>query len=146
MINEEVAAYCPAKITIALIADKWKIIIIRELSETGKQRFGELMQNVKGISQKVLARGLRMLEADKLVYRHVYAEVPPRVEYSLTPIAVDLEKILDLMGDWGLKYYKKINNAEMPKALPGPCSGWHGLMGHFAKESAAEEEDKDKTD
>ncbi|MDR1453585.1 MAG: helix-turn-helix transcriptional regulator [Candidatus Margulisbacteria bacterium] len=94
---------CPAEITICLIGNKWKLLILRELS-FGTKRFGELLRSVVGISQKVLTQSLRSMEEAGLVSRKVYAEVPPKVEYNMTALARDLSKLLDLMADWGLKY------------------------------------------
>lgn len=74
---------CPVEITMGLIGDKWKVLIIRDLL-TGTKRFGELKKSLNGITQKVLTNNLRQMEASGLVNRKVYAEVPPRVEYSLT--------------------------------------------------------------
>ena len=74
---------CPVEITMSLIGDKWKILIIRDLL-TGTKRFGELKKSLTGISQKVLTNNLRDMEKSGLVHREVFAEVPPRVEYSLT--------------------------------------------------------------
>ncbi|MDR1476912.1 MAG: helix-turn-helix transcriptional regulator [Rickettsiales bacterium] len=94
---------CPAEITICLIGNKWKLLVLKELSD-GTKRFGELMKSVPGISQKMLTHSLRGMENDGLVARKVYAEVPPKVEYSMTAVAHDLSHLLDLMGNWGLKY------------------------------------------
>jgi DNA-binding HxlR family transcriptional regulator len=94
---------CAVEQTIALLGSKWKLLILRELF-TGTKRFGELSRNVHGISQKMLTQQLRQLEDDKLVQRRVYAEVPPRVEYSLTEIGKSLSPILDAMHKWGAKY------------------------------------------
>jgi len=105
---------CPAEITVKLVGSKWKLLILWELSQ-GICRFTDLLKNVSGISQKVLTQSLRSLEADNLVSRHVYAEVPPRVEYSMTDIAHDLAKILDIMGDWGEKYAKMKETGQLLK-------------------------------
>ncbi|MDR3126481.1 MAG: helix-turn-helix transcriptional regulator [Rickettsiales bacterium] len=94
---------CPAEITVCLIGSKWRLLILKELSG-GTRRFGDLLNGLAGISKKVLASNLRAMEADGLVSRRVYAEVPPRVEYSMTDTAKDLSRILDFMGDWGAKY------------------------------------------
>jgi DNA-binding HxlR family transcriptional regulator len=107
---------CPAEITISLIGNKWKLLILRELS-FGTKRFGELLRKVVGISQKVLTQSLRSMEEDGLVSRKVYAEVPPKVEYTMTDLARDLSKLLDLMADWGLKY--RAMYEKKPKATPG---------------------------
>jgi DNA-binding HxlR family transcriptional regulator len=115
---------CPAEITICLIGNKWKLLILRELS-FGTKRFGELLRSVVGISQKVLTQSLRSMEEDGLVSRKVYAEVPPKVEYNMTDLAKDLSKVLDLMGDWGLKYQslqKKKFKVPQTDAKPGPSA------------------------
>lgn len=96
-------ATCPVEITLSLLGNKWKVLILRELF-TGTKRFGELSRGVPGISQKMLTQQLRQMEEDKLVHRKVYAEVPPRVEYSLTEIGRSLSPILDAMHKWGNKY------------------------------------------
>lgn len=94
---------CPVEITMGLIGDKWKILIIRDLL-TGKKRFGELRKSITGISQKVLTNNLRDMEKSGLVHREVFAEVPPRVEYSLTDTGWSLQPILDSMVKWGNNY------------------------------------------
>ena len=97
---------CPVEITMGLIGEKWKVLIIRDLL-TGTKRFGELKKSVTGISQKVLTNNLRQMEASGLVKRKVYAEVPPRVEYSLTETGLSLKPILDSMVKWGNEYREK---------------------------------------
>ena len=86
-----------------MIGDKWKVLILRDLMP-GTKRFGELRKSVGDVSQKVLAAQLRDMEKSGLVHREVYAEVPPRVEYSLTPLGRSLEPILDSMWAWGEGY------------------------------------------
>lgn len=97
---------CPVELTMSLINDKWKVIIVRDLL-TGTKRFGELKKSVTGITQKVLTSNLRQMEADGLIKRKVYAEVPPRVEYSLTETGLSLKPILDSMVAWGNEYREK---------------------------------------
>jgi DNA-binding HxlR family transcriptional regulator len=97
---------CPVEITMGLIGDKWKVLIIRDLL-TGTKRFGELKKSLNGITQKVLTNNLRQMEASGLVNRKVYAEVPPRVEYSLTETGWSLKPILDSMVVWGNSYREK---------------------------------------
>ena len=97
---------CPVEITMGLIGEKWKVLIIRDLL-TGTKRFGELRKSVTGITQKVLTNNLRQMEASGLVNRKVYAEVPPRVEYSLTETGLSLKPILDSMVTWGNAYREK---------------------------------------
>ena len=97
---------CPVEITMGLIGEKWKVLIVRDLL-TGTKRFGELKKSVTGITQKVLTNNLRQMEASGLVKRKVYAEVPPRVEYSLTETGLSLKPILDSMVEWGNNYREK---------------------------------------
>ncbi len=98
---------CPVETTLTLIGDKWKVLILRDLM-TGTKRFGELKKCVGNVSQKVLTVQLRAMEANGLVHREVYAEVPPRVEYSLTDLGRSLKPILDAMWSWG-ENYKSVN-------------------------------------
>lgn len=83
-----------------MIGNKWKVLIIRELL-TGTKRFGELKKSVGNVSQKVLTAQLRSMEECGLLIRTVYAEVPPRVEYSLTDLGQSLKPVLDAMSEWG---------------------------------------------
>lgn len=94
---------CPVETTLTLIGDKWKVLILRDLL-TGTKRFGELKKSIGSVSQKVLTAQLRDMEAKGLVSRRVYAEVPPRVEYSLTDLGKSLKPILDAMWTWGEGY------------------------------------------
>ena len=94
---------CPVEMTLQLIGDKWKVLIIRDLL-TGTKRFNELMRSVNGITQKVLTSHLRAMEKDGLVTRTVYPEVPPKVEYTLTGTGYSLKPILDSMYTWGNEY------------------------------------------
>ena len=96
---------CPVETTLTLIGDKWKVLILRDLS-TGTKRFGELKKSVGNVTQKVLTAQLRDMEASGLITRIVYAEVPPRVEYSLTDLGRSLKPILDAMQNWG-EWYKE---------------------------------------
>ena len=100
---------CPVETTLMLIGDKWKILILRDLL-TGTKRFGELKKSIGHVSQKVLTAQLRDMEANGLVHRKVCAEVPPRVEYSLTELGQSLKPITDAMGAWGEKYQAKNQN------------------------------------
>ena len=94
---------CPVETTPTLIGDKWKVLILRDLMP-GTKRFGELKKSVGNVSQKVLTSQLRAMEENGLVHREVYAEVPPRVEYSLTELGKSLKPILDSMWTWGEEY------------------------------------------
>lgn len=91
---------CPVEITLTLISDKWKVLILRDLL-LGTKRFGELKKSVGGVSQKVLTAQLRQMENSGLLTRTVYPEVPPRVEYTLTELGYSLKPVLDAMWDWG---------------------------------------------
>lgn len=92
---------CPIQRTIALIGDKWKIIVLCTLKD-GTKRFGELQRAMEGITPKVLTRQLRDLERDGLIAREVYPQVPPRVEYTLTPLGLSLMPILNQLHQWAV--------------------------------------------
>ena len=103
---------CPVETTLTLISDKWKILILRDLLLHGTMRFGELKKSIGHVSQKVLTSQLRQMEQSGLVNRKVYAEVPPRFEYSLTELGFSLRPIMDAMWDWGEAYKKKLAQEE----------------------------------
>ena len=94
---------CPVETTLTLISDKWKVLILRDLMN-GTMRFGELKKSIGHVSQKVLTAQLRQMEESGLLTRKVYAEVPPRVEYTLTPLGYSLKPIMDAMWAWGEHY------------------------------------------
>ena len=94
---------CPVETTLTLISDKWKVLILRDLL-TGTKRFNELKRSIGHVTQKVLTAQLRQMEASGLLTRKVYAEVPPRVEYTLTELGYSLKPILDAMWAWGEAY------------------------------------------
>ena len=98
---------CPVETTLTLIGDKWKVLILRDLMP-GTKRFGELKKSIDTVSQKVLTAQLRDMEANGLVHREVYAEVPPRVEYSLTELGQSLKPILAAMWNWGEDYKNSV--------------------------------------
>lgn len=97
---------CPVEITLMLIRDRWKVLIIRDLMDETK-RFGELKKSVGHVSQKVLTANLRSMEESGLLTRKVYPEVPPRVEYTLTETGYSLKPVLDAMVAWGTEYKNK---------------------------------------
>ncbi|WP_315082074.1 helix-turn-helix domain-containing protein [uncultured Clostridium sp.] len=97
---------CTFEITMDLIGGKWKMIIIWNLGTKGIQRFNELKKSLPKITQKMLTQQLRELEADNLVTRKVYPQVPPKVEYSLTDLGKSLMPIIGMMCKWGDDYYK----------------------------------------
>ena len=94
---------CPVETTLTLISDKWKVLILRDLMP-GTKRFGELKKSIGTVTQKVLTAQLRQMEASGLLTRTVYAEVPPRVEYTLTDLGRSLRPVLDAMDAWGKAY------------------------------------------
>lgn len=114
-MHEKMSPYyspCPVETTLNLIGNKWKILIIRDLLR-GKRRFGELRRSIsasknQSISQKVLTQNLRELESARLVCRKVYAEVPPKVEYSLTELGQSLKSVIESLESWG-EYYKDLS-------------------------------------
>ena len=91
---------CPVETTLQLISSRWKVLILRDLL-TGTKRFGELRKSIGTVSQKVLTSQLRQMEESGLLTRKVYAEVPPRVEYTLTELGYSLKPIMDAMWAWG---------------------------------------------
>lgn len=99
---------CPVELTLLLISNKWKVLIIRDLLE-GTKRFSELKKSITNISQKVLTSNLREMEENNLLIRKVYPEVPPRVEYTLTDIGYSLKTLLDDMDKWGTWYRREVN-------------------------------------
>ena len=103
--------------TLAMIGDKWKILIVRELL-AGTKRFGEIKAGVGTITQKMLTQNLRELEEDGLVKRKVYAQVPPKVEYSLTKTGETLQPVINAMTNWGAFYRaKKLKLEDVPELL-----------------------------
>ena len=94
---------CPVETTLTLISDKWKVLILRDLMP-GTKRFGELKKSIGTVTQKVLTAQLRQMEASGLLTRTDYAEVPPRVEYTLTDLGRSLRPVLDAMEAWGKAY------------------------------------------
>lgn len=108
MLTREELPECPVATTVQLIGNKWKLLIIRNLIYNGTQRFTDFVKTVPGISKKVLTDNLRALEEDGLIEREVFAEVPPRVEYSLSELGKTLKPILDAMSDWGSAYKENL--------------------------------------
>ncbi|MDO4796697.1 MAG: helix-turn-helix domain-containing protein [Coriobacteriales bacterium] len=99
---------CPVETTLSLIGNKWQVLILRDLTLNGTMRFKELQRSVGKISQKVLTSNLRVMEGSGLVRREVFAEVPPRVEYSLTELGTTLKPVLDAMWAWGESYKERL--------------------------------------
>ncbi|ALF18242.1 winged helix-turn-helix transcriptional regulator [Fusobacterium animalis] len=107
MLKKDLPA-CPVELTLLLISNKWKVLIIRDLLD-GTKRFSELKKSITNISQKVLTSNLREMEENDLLTRKVYPEVPPRVEYTLTDIGYSLKTLLDDMDKWGTWYRSEVN-------------------------------------
>lgn len=108
MLTKEELPECPVATTVQLIGNKWKLLILRNLIYNNSQRFTDFIKSIPAISKKVLTDNLRALEEDGLVSREVFAEVPPRVEYSLTALGKTLKPVLDAMMDWGTDYKKNL--------------------------------------
>ena len=108
-MKEELPA-CPVETTLMLISNRWNVLILRDLME-GTKRFGELKKSLGNISQKVLTANLRAMEENGLLIRTVYAQVPPKVEYTLTDTGYSLKPVLDAMVQWGIKYQLQIQNS-----------------------------------
>ena len=103
MLTKEEMPACPVATTVQLIGSKWKLLILRNLLAR-PWRFNELRKSLEGISQKVFTDSLRSMEEDGLVTRRVYPEVPPRVEYSLSPLGESMRPIIQAMEQWGAQY------------------------------------------
>ncbi|MCH5194185.1 MAG: helix-turn-helix transcriptional regulator [Oscillospiraceae bacterium] len=109
MVKKEELPACPVATTVQIIGNKWKLLILRNLLDR-PWRFNELQKSLDGISQKVLTESLRSMEADGIVIRTVFPEVPPRVEYSLSELGETIRPILDAMKKWGENYKAKIGS------------------------------------
>ena len=103
---------CPVEVTLSLISNRWKVLILRDLMD-GAKRFGELRKSLGNITQKVLTSNLREMEEDRLIIRTVYAEVPPRVEYQLTDLGQSLKSVLESMKNWGDRYKDSSENEDI---------------------------------
>ena len=95
---------CPVTATMQVLGGKWKSILINAIYLTAPARFGELKRSVKGITQSMLTQQLRELEEDGIISRKIYAEIPPRVEYTLTEFGLTLSPIMLSMAKWGAEY------------------------------------------
>jgi DNA-binding HxlR family transcriptional regulator len=115
-------SHCPVEVTLHVIGGKWKPLILFHLLQETK-RFNQLRRLIPQVTQQMLTLQLRELEHDGIVKRHVYAEVPPKVEYSLTPLGRSLEPLLDQILAWGLYYMQTQGESEEPH------SDWHNSNG-----------------
>ena len=107
MLTKEELPECPVATTVQLIGSKWKLLILRNLLKR-PWRFNELKKSLEGISQKVLTDSLRSMEADGIITRTVYPEVPPRVEYALNDLGQSMRPIIMAMEEWGINYKKQL--------------------------------------
>ncbi len=107
MIAKKDLPPCPVATTVELIGTKWKLLILRDI-KAGPKRFNALQKSLAGISQKVLTDSLRSMEADGIVTRTVYPEVPPRVEYALSALGQTLSPIINAMEQWGTEYKRNM--------------------------------------
>ena len=110
-------SWCPIERTLGVIGGVWKVIIIRELL-TGTKRYGHLHRTIGGVTHKMLTQQLRELERDGILHREVYKQVPPKVEYSLSPLGARLGPILDAMHSWGLELHEASPRSELPGEAP----------------------------
>ncbi|SCK16249.1 transcriptional regulator, HxlR family [Streptomyces sp. AmelKG-E11A] len=118
---------CGLDAAVDVVGGKWKPLILWGLYDAeGPLRFGELRREVVGVSEKMLIQQLRELEADGIVHREVYAEVPPRVEYSLTEVGAQLNAALGPLGEWGFQHMESIVARKHPgyaaTAVPSPTT------------------------
>lgn len=107
MLTKDELPECPVATTVQLIGSKWKLLILRNLLQR-PWRFSELKKSLEGISQKVLTDSLRSTEADGIITRTVYPEVPPRVEYELNDVGESIRPIIVAMEEWGIHYKQKL--------------------------------------
>jgi DNA-binding HxlR family transcriptional regulator len=113
----EVAEECTVELAMTILGGKWKLVILRHLL-TGTRRFGELHRAMPGITPRMLTRQLRELEADGLVRRTVYPQVPPKVEYTVTELGESLRDITDRLERWG-QWYRERRTGDPPGGQPG---------------------------
>lgn len=111
MAKARKAYNCPVEATLDVIGGKWKAVILFHLFENGTLRFAQLSRKIPGVSERILTRQLRELEADGLVHREVYAEVPPKVEYSLTSYGESIKPVSTAMCKWGEKHMQRTRTA-----------------------------------
>lgn len=110
MLTKEEMPACPVATTVALIGSKWKLLILRNLLER-PWRFNELKSSLEGISHKVLTDSLRSMEADGIITRTVYPEVPPRVEYALSDLGESMRPVIETMRKFGSDYQELVRNS-----------------------------------
>lgn len=113
MIKDKKSFHCNVELTLDLIGGKWKTLIMHHLVREGTMRFGQFKRKIPSINERVLSRQLRELEERHLIHRKDYDEVPPRVEYSLTDMGIQLSPIITDLAEWGEEYNAKYNYAEV---------------------------------
>ena len=111
--------HCPVEATLDVIGGKWKVVILFHLTHDGTHRFAVLRRKIPGVSERMLTQQLRELEDDGIVHREVYAEVPPKVEYSLTEYGKTLRPITEVMCEWGQRHMKRIKAKKVRPAVVG---------------------------
>src|SRR5215217_2604897 len=102
---------CPTRVVLGRLADKWTVLVVGQLAQ-GTRRFGQLRREIRGISPKVLTQALRSLERDGLITRRVYASVPPKVEYSLTPLGRTLISLVEDIRNWAETHIEAVLEAQ----------------------------------
>lgn len=105
---------CTVEVAVEIVGGKWKLAAVKVLLE-GTHRFNELHRSLPGVTPRMLTRQLRELERDGIIHREVYAEVPPRVEYSLTPVGESLREIVHLLDEWGDRFQHLAASARIPR-------------------------------
>ena len=123
--------YCTVELTLNVIGGKWKPIILYHLGQEGVRRFGELRQSIPNITQKMLTQQLRELEQDGLVHREVYAQVPPKVEYSLTAFGQSIMPVMHSLCQWGQSYEERFHQQVQtgrPETLQPECAAVPAVM------------------
>jgi len=126
-MSKDTARECPCEVALRYIGGAWKILIVWHLAHRGKHRHAELKRRLPGITSKILTQQLREMERDGLVYRRVFAEVPPRVEYQLTALGESLRPVTDAMYAWGLEHGQR-DTLDLPAAARAPLAGGKPLF------------------
>lgn len=119
------ATNCPAEITLQVIGGRWKVLLLYQLFQ-GVKRFGQLQRALTGISQKMLTQQLREMERDGLLAREVFPQIPPRVEYSLTPRGESLRPVIEAMCQWGALLRDGKLDHEQLRIPPAAVDAAHG--------------------
>ncbi len=124
---------CPVETTLGILSGRWTVMIIHQLLE-GTKRFNQLQRELSGITHRTLSKQLRQMEAQGLIERHDYREIPPRVDYSLTPLGLTLRDILQAMHVWAEKHggrlpRTKATRGERPAAAPAAARAARSVFG-----------------